>query len=285
MTSNIKIEKFLPLSFSKSRSHFMLTKTKAQNQNQPTTTSTKATTKATTATTTATTNNTMFLQKAALISLTVAPFFAQGYQLRRRQLQDDTCVPAGVAPFLSSAFVMVDIEGENSNIVTDIQLEQLASTFESSYNGLVNCDARPGSVRALQQVTAVPGAVGPIGFSSYLLRLDFFCNACGEGEVDVFSALDEAVSNVPDTQCACEGPETAPFLVLFGNLFEDSTSSLRQIATVEQIAVLDCPPQNTTTFNSTGVCLGPEGRVLTTPPSGTSYERSSFCIPSLDFFC
>lgn len=239
-------------------------------------------TSTTTTTTTPNNNNKMFLKNGILL-LSIASIPAQGYQLRRRNLLADTCIP--VALDSSSAFVVVDIEGENSNNITDVQLKELASTFELSYNGLVTCDVLPGSIRDLQQTTVLAGAVGPAGSSSYLLKLDFFCNACGDSEVKVFSTTDspqedQPASKIAETECACEGPDTDTFVTLHRNLFEESTSSLLQVATVGQIPVLDCPSQDKTTFNSTGVCLGPDLQVKgfaglsTESPSGTCNARS-----------
>jgi hypothetical protein len=212
----------------------------------------------------------MFLQKAALISLVISPFFAQGSQLRgSRNLQDDNCSPELLdTPVQSSAYVVVAIEGEGSSNITDIQLQDLASTFDLSYNTLVSCVALPGSIRDLQQATPLAGAEGPI--SSYLLRLDFFCNACGEGVVEVFKK--ESLSIIAPAECPCEGPQSTHFLDFYGTLFE--AASLFQVANVAQVEILDCPTQNTTTFNSTSVCLGPDRdvRQVALLPSGKCNE-------------
>lgn len=200
--------------------------------------------------------------KASLLFL--GPLLAQGYTLRgsSRNLQDETCIPSGSAPFSKVAWVSVDLAGADAFNATTFNELDLATTFEISYNELVDCSYISGSVREVGRTVALTEAVDLENVPSKLLRVDIFCNACGD-DVVLFSDesqidFEEPLKDVEDVECACEGPFKPTFVDLYNEIFSTTTTSDIVVSTVNQLPVLDCPPQNITTFNSTGVCLGPD---------------------------
>lgn len=199
--------------------------------------------------------------------LLLAPLVVQGISLRgSRMLEEEnveeTCIPAGSAPFSKVAYVSVDLAGEDAFNATTFNILDLATSFGLSYNGLVDCAFIRGSVREVGTTNALTEAVNLEDTASHLLRVEIFCNACGD-DVELFSSeppttFEEPLEDVADVICACDGPFQPAFVELYNDIFSTTTILNIQVDAVNQLDVLDCPPQNFTTFNSTSVCLGPD---------------------------
>jgi hypothetical protein len=207
---------------------------------------------------------------------------AQGFQLRRRRSQE-SCIPVGVFPFVSTGFVLVDLEGADAGNVTESDLLSLSISLQLAYNELVDCAGIPGSTREVQSIDTLPNATSADGLSSYLLRIDVVCNSCGEGEVLLFSEVDPSLSGtsaaagtIDGTECKCEGPFLPDFIELSNVILSVGADLNALIAMANQIPVLDCPPQNFTSFNGSGVCLGPDQGIRLSSVESPSSFPSEF---------
>ncbi|KAG7354553.1 hypothetical protein IV203_003909 [Nitzschia inconspicua] len=184
------------------------------------------------------------------------------FDSRNLEVEDtSTCIPVGDAPFNKVAYVAVDLSGTDALNATTFDLFNLATAFELAYENQVDCSAVPGSRREVGRTNTLIEAVGPDGASTQLLRVELFCNACGDDdEIELFrdsssrrKADDEDTSVV---QCACDGPFIPTFLGLYNEIFAATTFASISIIDVDQLPVLDCGEQNFTTYNASGVCLG-----------------------------
>ena len=207
--------------------------------------------------------------------------------LRRRIQDQQTCMPVGVPPlFESSSFVVVelqDLQEEDGTTaisfnVTDDELDNLSLSFEQAYNSLSDC-VRPAA-READLVAVVHNAIGPDNIkTSFLLRVDLVCNACGSdlNNIKLFTdslddnQIDDLFNSNETDECLCPGPFIEFFLELYNNFVQaTSLSSNLSVVAVEQLPVLtECNETNVTTYNSTGVCLGPDeiARQLTDSPT------------------
>ncbi len=182
--------------------------------------------------------------------------FVLGQQLRGsdttgiRTLQNE-CIPTSDDSFSKTAFVAINITGDDSFHVTTFDLLDLATKFHLSYNALVDCNTIPGSVLEVSSASILTDAVGPKGVVSYLLRVHVICNTCGgDGEVEIFN-IPPPSSDEPDVECTCDGPFVSTFVETYNVVFFINIS----VANIGQLPILNCPSQDFTTFNSRGVCL------------------------------
>ncbi|KAG7351436.1 hypothetical protein IV203_010796 [Nitzschia inconspicua] len=242
-----------------------------RQQNQQRQRQQKSTAAAKTTTAQHTDNQNPFQKMFSSFSLTLYALNAllvEGIQLRgtfdSRNLEVEdtsTCIPVGDAPFNKVAFVAVDLNGTDALNATTFDLFNLATAFELAYENQVDCSAVPGSRREVGRTNTLIEAVGPDGASTQLLRVELFCNACGDDdEIELFrdssstrKADDEDMSVV---QCACDGPFIPTFLGLYNEIFAATTFASISIIDVDQLPILDCGEQNFTTYNASGVCLG-----------------------------
>ena len=199
--------------------------------------------------------------KSALFFLT--PLLAQGLNLRgSRTLEEveETCIPAEGSG-AKVAYVSVDLAGTDAFNATTFNVLDLATVFEVAYNDLVDCAFIRGSVREVGATNALIEAVNLDDTASHLLRVEIFCNAC-EDDIVLFSdeptTNDAPLEDVADVTCACDGPFEPTFVQLYNDIYSTTTTLNILVEGVNQLDVLNCPPQNFTSFNSSSVCLGPD---------------------------
>jgi hypothetical protein len=212
--------------------------------------------------------------KSVLAIFSVNAMLTQGSQLRgstrSRNLSEDvssTCIPVGSAPFTKTAYVAVDLKGPQAFNASTLDLFNLATTFDLTYDQQVDCSVIAGSRRKVGRANAVVGALGPDGVASKLLRVDVFCNACGDGEnIELFSdshtRIEDPFEDVVNVECSCDGPFLQSFVEMYQEVFALTTSSDISISNLHQLTVLECGEQNVTSFNISGVCLGPDARAF-----------------------
>jgi hypothetical protein len=213
--------------------------------------------------------------KSVLAIFSWNALLTQGSQLRgstrSRNLSEDvsssTCIPVGEAPFTKTVYVVVDLNGTQAINASTLDLFNLASTFDVTYDQQVDCSVIAGSRREVGRANVMIDALGPDGVASKLLRVDVFCNACGDGEdVELFgdssTTIGDPIEDVGNVECSCDGPFLQSFVEMYQVVFALTTSSDIGISDVHQLSVLECGEQNITSFNVSGVCLGPDARAV-----------------------
>jgi hypothetical protein len=211
----------------------------------------------------------------------------QGSQLRgssthpRNLDVSSICIPVGEAPFIQTAFVAVDLNGTRAFNASTFDLFNIAAAFEVTYDFQVYCGAIAGSRREVGRIYALTEAVGPDGVASELLQVEIFCNACGDGDdIELFrdspTTLEDTIEDVADVACACDGPFIPSFIQSFNAVFALTTTSGIVISDVHQLIGLDCGYQNFTSFNASGVCLGPDALAFKASEEFPSAAPSSF---------